>query len=152
MPFDLAALKELAAGVSAGGGMPTDILELIGADKYCIVNALNGQVWLPVDDLTETTQMKLILTFPPKENLTIPTAVTSSSCIFLAQYQYSTGYYFTISLDEGNNVGYQLDNSQPRFFLDQIGTNVKLWLPSSVGSYQVDIEDNSEIIIFYNTL
>lgn len=151
--FDMAALKNLAASMTSGGD-PTDILELIGADKYYITN-LSGSSpmtdFLP-RDLTEDNQIKMVILLSPKAQATIPTATTDYKTSFFIQFQYSSGKFLAFQVNEGDQCSQSVQLGPTCAYLNTTNSyDYRMAFASSVGTLEIDYYSNSPVIIFYTT-
>lgn len=147
----MAALKNLAASMTSGGD-PTDILELIGADKYYITTSLDGaerSFALPQDgDLTESNKLQLVLLSGPSLQSTAGSK-DFGNLIFFVQYQYSENAYACFYINEENKLSYYQKTDFPSFYLSS--RPVELTLSSVLDSDEVGLKAGSKALIFYTT-
>lgn len=153
----MAALKNLAASMPSGGD-PTDILELVGADKYWITDNSNSAdptyFALPDDrDLTDNKQIKLVLLFGPSLQTTGPSSEFGVLAFFV-QYQYSEGAYIHFYINDANTPSYYQNAYEPSFRTDgsspALGNGpTRLLLNSTLGSNEVNLKSGAKALIFY---
>lgn len=95
-------------------GAPTDILEMVGADKYAIKRYIlntGGLIEVP-KGLTKLNQIKLLIALPTQVNTTVPSSSEGEGeGKILLNYQYEEGKWFNIVF--ANDVFYKTGVSVP---------------------------------------